>query len=236
MGSPVSPIVANLYRLYYVEKFEIMALMSAHYGFDMLTTPSCSYMNTKLMVSPRTLTAWIPTSALPQNLKLTANFHSLTLVSHINDDSSSTKVTIYRKPTHTVQYLNFESNHHLEHKRVRTLMYRVDKLVMTEEDKELGKSHVKSALKANGYKTWMFKSPKPRKKKDSNASEQPYKKVNVPLLYIKGLSEKLTKIFRNQGVNAYHKPINTIRSFLVYPKHINCPHCTDTYVGVRENY
>ena len=82
-------------------------------------------------------------------------------------------------------------------------MDRVDKLVTTEEDKELEKSHVKSALKANGYKTWMFKSPKSRKNKDSNnASEQPYKKVNVPLPYVKGLSEKLTKIFRDHGVNA----------------------------------
>ncbi|XP_072051949.1 uncharacterized protein [Amphiura filiformis] len=157
------------------------------------------------------------------------------------------KVTIYRKPKHTDQYLNFDSNHHLEHKRsvVRTLMDRVDKLVTTDEDKQQETSHFKTALKANGYKSWMFKTPKPKKKKDRKETTGQYeRKINVPLPYIKGLSEKLSYIFRGPGVNAYHKPVNTIRFFLVHPKdktpntnkcgviyRISCPECENTYVG-----
>jgi len=124
-------------------------------------------------------------------------------------------------------------------------MDRVDKIVTTEEDKVQEKSHVKKALEVNGYKSWMFKTPKPRKQKDSNNQDsQPNRKINVPLPYIRGLSEKLTRIFRDHGVNAYHKPINTIRSFLVHPKDktpdsnkcgvvykIDCSECTDSYVG-----
>ena len=36
--------------------------------------------------------------------------------------------------------------------------------------------------------------------------------------YIQGLSEELQRIFKQHGVNVYHKPINTIRSLLVKPK------------------
>ena len=58
------------------------------------------------------------------------------------------------------------------------------------------------------------------------------------------MSEKLTNIFRNHNVSTYHKPINTIRSFLVHPKdkipdakkcgvvyQVNCANCDATYVG-----
>ena len=138
---------------------------------------------------------------------------------HVEDDGS-TKVTIYRKPTHTDQYLNFESNHHLQHKRsvVRTLTDRIDKLVTTEEDKQTELSHIKSALKSNGYKPWMMKTPKPKRKSTNNATGEQGRKISVPLPYIKGTSEKLTNIFRNHGVNTHHKPTNTIRSYLVHPK------------------
>ena len=66
------------------------------------------------------------------------------------------KVTIYGKPTHTDQYLNFTSNHPLQHKRgvVRTLLHRADHVVTDEEEKE--KEHVRQALAKCGYPRWML--------------------------------------------------------------------------------
>ena len=50
----------------------------------------------------------------------------------------SITVKVYRKPTHD-QYLIWESNHHLEHKRsvVKSLLRRADHLVSDPSDREL---------------------------------------------------------------------------------------------------
>ena len=155
---------------------------------------------------------------------------------------------MYRKPTHTDQYLNWESNHHLEHKRsvVRTLLRRAEKVVTEDEDKADEVAHVKKALTANGYKPWVFKLPKPKERsRDSDQDRQSTKKkFPVALPYVQGLSEKLQRIFRNHGVPTYHKPFNTLRSMLVRPKDksvkekqcgvvysIKCDSCPATYIG-----
>ena len=69
------------------------------------------------------------------------------------------------KPTHTDQYLNWDSNHHLEYKRsvVCTLLRRAETVVSESSDREEVK-HVKKTLTANGYKKWGLEIPKKREK------------------------------------------------------------------------
>ncbi len=74
----------------------------------------------------------------------------------IRREDGSLKVTIYRKPTHTDQYLHFSSNHLLQHKLgvVQTLHHRAKSVITEEEDCERELSHVKSALGHCGYPDW----------------------------------------------------------------------------------
>jgi len=79
---------------------------------------------------------------------------------HVTEDGS-TKVIVYRKPTHTDPYLTFHFNHHLQHKRsvVDALLLRAQTLVCEEVDKVKEIQNVKQASKANNYPDWMLTVP-----------------------------------------------------------------------------
>ena len=115
-----------------------------------------------------------------------------TLVCRLDD--GTLKVKVYRKPTHTEQYLNFSSHHPLEHKLsvVRTLLYRAESIVTDPTDKEAEIAQVKNALKNCGYTDWtLFRGqPKeqdilPRPEASSTST-----RVFVTIPYIEGLFEK----------------------------------------------
>ena len=139
---------------------------------------------------------------------------------HLLEDGTL-KTTVYRKPTHTDQYLNWHSNHHLDHKRsvVRSLLNRAETLVSDPSDREKEIEHIKNALRANGYKDWSFQIPN-RKTNAETTTNQQTKDYNPPIAlpYIEGLSEELQRIYKQHGVQVYHKPYNTLRSMLVKPK------------------
>ncbi|KAL9970993.1 hypothetical protein ACROYT_G023466 [Oculina patagonica] len=161
---------------------------------------------------------------------------------HVNQDGS-TKISVYRKPTHTDQYLNFHSNHHLQHKRavVNTLMLRAQTLVTEDEDKTREAQHVKQALKANNYPDWMLTIPH---SKSGTKEPENEKKIYASAPYIKGISERLQRAFKSHEVTLIHKPVNSLRSQLVHVKdktsnlkkcgtvyQVQCEQCNKEYVG-----
>ena len=168
-------------------------------------------------------------------------------------EDGSLNTTVYRKATHTDQYLLFDSHHPLIHKLgvIRTLFHRAENIPSTEEAKSKEQSHLKSALGVCGYKPWTFdKALKPHSQsqttrtKQTSASSPCRRNTTIP--YISGLSEKVKRIYREHNLPVSFKPCNTLRQKLVHPKDKPPRHkqsnivygfqckedtCEETYIG-----
>ncbi|XP_033108664.1 uncharacterized protein LOC117110160 [Anneissia japonica] len=255
MGSPVSPIVCNLY----MENMEQLAIKTA------LHPPIWWYRyvddtHTKLKKAhAQEFTDHL--NSLDPDIKFTtegevnrslAFLDTLTVI----QNGGSINIKIYRKPTHTDQYLNFNSNHPLQHKLgvINTLYYRANSLVTKEEDKIHECLHIDQALNRCGYPNWAINRATRRHK--GKVDYQRHKTTNKGLAvipYIKGVSETLKRTFETFDITTCFKPTCTLRQLLVSPKdksqkkditgaiyHIPCQgkttsgKCKDSYIGESE--
>ncbi len=128
------------------------------------------------------------------------------------EHDNSLRFTVFRKATHTDQYLNVGSHQPLQHKLgvIRTLYHRVNTLI-SKEDKTMRKDQINQVLRCNGYPKWTFK--KATKKRNTNRPSrlgitQFIGSVTVP--YIHGVSESLRSIYKKRGVTVHFKLVNTI--------------------------
>ena len=69
------------------------------------------------------------------------------------DEDGTISTSVYRKHTHTDQYLQFSSHHPLSHKLsvVKTLFSIADKLSSTVIERPTEEIHITNALEVNGY-------------------------------------------------------------------------------------
>ncbi|XP_072039403.1 uncharacterized protein [Amphiura filiformis] len=256
MGSPVSAIVANLY----MEWLEQQAIATA--PLDCAPKYWRRYVDDVLEVIKKDTTEKLTEHRNKVdetgNIKFTYEEEKDcsipfldTLV--VRKQDGSIKLLIYRKKTHTDQYLNFDSQHPLHQKLgvIRTLFDRMDSIVTEEEDKKEEEQKIRTALQNCGYPRWAMdrvkqqistskiKSNSSKKSTDDNPS-----KGMVVLPYVAGLSEKLKRIFWKHKIATAMKPHNTIKSLLVHPKdkretnqmcevvyNIDCKGCETSYIG-----
>ena len=123
-------------------------------------------------------------------------------------EDGRTKITIYRKATHTDQYLDYQSNHHVKQKIgiIDTFKHRIKELITEEEDKKKETRHVRKALKRCGHPNWsLFR----KDKKKNKEKEKVERRGKVVLPYVRGKSENLARIFRRYDIETIHKPTTT---------------------------
>ena len=170
-------------------------------------------------------------------------------ISHGED--GGIKIKIYRKPTHTDQYLLWNSEHPTAHKLsvVRTL-YDRSSVITEQQDREEEESHINQALKACNYPSWAINKGKREVQRNNNKEEKkkrgsrPENLGMVTLPYIRGITERIQRAMQKHRISTPVRPHLKLRQILVHPKdqippdkkcdviyEIPCLTCNKTYIG-----
>ncbi len=164
------------------------------------------------------------------------------IVHRMEDGKFSTSV--FRKASQTNRYLDFQSNHPLCHKLsvVRSLTNRADQFSSTSQQRNSEVNFVRDVLSSNNYPKSVFD----RVRRGSRLKEKTTRSVVIP--YVKGLSERISRVLRPFQFSTFYKPINKISTILGLPKdpiknenvcgvvyQVNCRDCEKQYIGQTTN-
>ena len=227
MGSPVSPIVANLY----MEYLEHKALSTA-------PPPKfwCRYVHDTFVIHKEGNKQGFlqHTHSVDPAIRFTVEDNKEdgsipfldTIVKPEVDGSLS--ITVYRKPTHTDQYLQWDSHHHLSAKFsvIQTLSHRVSTMCSNPELLQKEKEHLRKALTNCKYPKWALDKVEKRLNRSSrqvnnggnNNAQSANQEGHIVIPYTQGLCESIKKICGRYGIQTHFKGGKTIKNLLVSPK------------------
>ena len=134
------------------------------------------------------------------------------------DDTKQNTIstTIYKKPTHTDRYLQFDSHHPKHHKFAvaKTLHNRINTHVTNSDDKATLHKQMQLTLTLNGF---------PRRFSGSALKEKPHRPTNsfksfTCFSYIHGTTDKIQRVLNDVGVRVAMRSFVTIGKSLTSPK------------------
>ena len=225
MGSPLSPIVANIF----MENFEKEALETAPHSQSLWKR----FLDDTFVIleSQHKDEFSHHINSLDDNIKFTAETTKAdgsipfldTLVTPQSDGSLQTKV--YRKPTHTNQYLQWDSHHAMSNKCsvISSLLHRAKDICSNKDLLEEEQMQIQEALSTFKYPAWAIKRMKvktstPRNSNNSNKDNKPICKSYIIVPYNEGLNETFKNICKRYGIQVHFKSGKTIKDELVAPK------------------
>ena len=126
-------------------------------------------------------------------------------------------ITLYRKPTHMDQYLQWDSHHHLSAKSsaINTLIHRAKTVCNKPELLQKEMEHLRKALTHCMYPKWALDRVERRLTKPTNEVNT---KGHTVIPYTQGLCENIKKICSRYGIQSHFKGNSTITNLLVFPK------------------
>ena len=231
MGSPISPIVANLF----MEDLEVQAIRTSP------TPPSLWKRfvdDTFTIIKKEDRNSFLQhLNSIHQNIKFTCEevrddgsmpFLDI-LVTPKEDGSLSTSV--FRKPTHTDLYLQWDSHHTISSKYsvAGTLYHRAKTICSDPQLQKKEEDHLCQALQKSRYPIWAInrariKSQNPSRSKNRNNNNQTGQKTTINkniymvVPYQQGLSERVKNTCQKYGVQVHFKGGQTIKDLLMAPK------------------
>ena len=145
-------------------------------------------------------------------------------------------ITVYRKPTHTDQYLQWDSHHHLSAKYsvINTLIHRAKTVYNKPEILQKEMEHLRKALTHYRYPKWGLNKVEKRLTKPSSevnngadsqgtTGAQPTTHEVKTMGHIvihdtQGLRESIKMICSRYAIQTHFKGNSTIKNLLVFPK------------------
>ena len=245
MGSPISVISANLvmedierriflncdFNVHHWKRFvdDVWALMPANQVDDFL----------KFINSIETSIKFTCEKEQSRDLPFLDVF-----ISRLDNNKFETKV--YRKPTHTNRYLDFNSNHPFCQKLSvgRSLFNRANKLCSNVDDRNKELDIVKVVLNNNCYPKHMYR----RMSSDNNKPNKSNPKGYAHLPYVKNYSERIARVLNKYNIKTLYKPFNKLQDIFGLPKdpiqpsqrcgvvyQVPCADCGKVYIGQTGN-
>ena len=174
-----------------------------------------------------------------------------TLLKRNNEEIS---VLVYRKPTHTDQYLHYSSHHQTSCKEsvVSSLFNRAYSIITNKDDLHKENARIKQVLKENGYRESIINKifrritnnhslPQSQQLTQVTDIQEEEIRISINLLYVEGPSEKLQCILRSHKIRSTFYTEMTSRKLLYKPKdrvvtdrnnivyEIDCSNCQAVY-------
>ena len=158
------------------------------------------------------------------------------------------EIKLYRKPTHTNRYLDFNSNHPLCQKLsvAQSLFHRAEELSSNKNDKCKEFNFIRKVLHSNNYPPHVLQRARSVRNVAKKSAQNPKGYASIP--YIKNYSERIARILRNYNIKTYYKPFNKIQDILGLPKdpiepsrscgvvyEVGCSDCNKVYIGQTRN-
>lgn len=152
--------------------------------------------------------------------------------------------SVYRKPTCTNRYMQFDSHNPMVHKKavVRTLVDRAERLCSSKNIYANEMNSIKTTLAQNGYPQSTLQAV--HRRQVPRVSKQG--KVVIP--YIQGISERISRTLASHDIQVAHRSVRKLRSFFKSAKdptpaatqcgvvyEVDCQDCEKVYIGQTKN-